>query len=172
MANLAPPDPPKAPEPETTTQSSAKLISDPPAADQTVLHENRTYTTIKEGLAYILIPPDAPLSQNPEPPKGEVGPVQSVFYNPIQQYNRDLTVLAIRAFGEDHVAEKLAKFEQGQGKREKKAARNKDKQVKGTEAQGTIKRKLADTAPEDSQEPAVKRSKADRNRYVTRVWKR
>jgi tRNA (guanine26-N2/guanine27-N2)-dimethyltransferase len=167
MANAAPSGPPEDTEPETAIQPSPASISDPPAADQTVLHGSHTYTTIKEGLAYILIPPDAPLSQNPNLLKGEAGPAQSVFYNPIQQYNRDLTVLAIRAFGEGHVAEKMAKIEQGREKRHKKADKNKEKQVKGQqETQGTKKRKLEDAATEDGQGPDAKKSKPDRNRYV------
>jgi tRNA (guanine26-N2/guanine27-N2)-dimethyltransferase len=71
----------------------------PPKDNQTVLHADKTYTTVKEGLAYILIPPEAPRLLDPKTHKNE--PAQSVFYNPIQQYNRDLTVLCIWAFGED-----------------------------------------------------------------------
>jgi tRNA (guanine26-N2/guanine27-N2)-dimethyltransferase len=167
MADIAPSDPLKAPEPESAVLSSPASISDPPSADQTILHENRTYTTIKEGLAYVLIPPDAPLSQDPSLSKGE-GPAQSVFYNPIQQYNRDLTVLAIRAFGEGHVAEKMAKIEQTRAKRQKKG-KNKERHITGQvqEAQGTNKRKLDNTATEGTLEPATKKKKSDRNRYVT-----
>jgi tRNA (guanine26-N2/guanine27-N2)-dimethyltransferase len=78
-------------------------LSAPPKAGQHVSHEDKIYTTVKEGQAYILIPPGEKLSQKPQPGQ-EVDDKQSVFYNPIQQYNRDLTVLAIRAFGEDYVA--------------------------------------------------------------------
>jgi tRNA (guanine26-N2/guanine27-N2)-dimethyltransferase len=87
-------------------------ITDLPSDGQTVLHENKTYTTVQEGLAYILIPPNAPLLTDPKVQLEGSAPSQSVFYNPIQQYNRDITVLAIRAFGEDYVKaqrQKLAK---------------------------------------------------------------
>ena len=47
-----------------------------------------TQNAIREGLAEILRTDDSPKTQ-------------AVFYNPIQQYNRDLSVLAIRAFAED-----------------------------------------------------------------------
>ena len=37
------------------------------------------------------------------------GAAQNVFYNPIQQFNRDLSVLAIKTYGEDAIARKAAK---------------------------------------------------------------
>lgn len=74
-------------------------ITAKPAADQHILHEGKEYTTIKEGLAYILVPASGPkVPQND--PRGDKA-AQSVFYNPIQQFNRDLSVLAIKAYGED-----------------------------------------------------------------------
>jgi tRNA (guanine26-N2/guanine27-N2)-dimethyltransferase len=60
--------------------------------------EGKTYSIVREGLAEIL---------NPKQPDDQAGgpnkraKVQDVFYNPIQQFNRDLSVLAIRAFAED-----------------------------------------------------------------------
>jgi tRNA (guanine26-N2/guanine27-N2)-dimethyltransferase len=170
MTGLAPSGPSEATIPETANMSTPGSICDRPKADQRILHENRTYTTIKEGLAYVLIPPDAPLSQDPNLSKGE-GPAQSVFYNPIQQYNRDLTVLAIRAFGEAHVAEKMAKIEQLRTKRQKKVGKKQQKgQAKGQDvAQGTKKRSRDEASvAEDIQEPETKKSKSDRNRCVER----
>ncbi|QDS75356.1 hypothetical protein FKW77_002229 [Venturia effusa] len=175
------------PEPAAPVPLNPASISDPPSANQTILHNGKTYTTIKEGLAYVLIPPDAPLSQDPSLSKGE-GPAQSVFYNPIQQYNRDLTVLAIRAFGEALVAEKVAKASQSRAKRRKKASKKQgavEKEDQET-AQGngekrqfdagtagedesrqpaaTNKRKLGELENEgDAEQPAAKKSKADRN---------
>ena len=74
-------------------------ISAIPAVDQQVSYDGKEYTTVKEGLAYILIPTSA--SKTPQTtPKG-VNQAQSVFYNPIQQFNRDLSVLAIKAYGEE-----------------------------------------------------------------------
>jgi tRNA (guanine26-N2/guanine27-N2)-dimethyltransferase len=79
-------------------------ISATPAADQRINHDGKEYTTVKEGLAYILIPTSA--SAVPQTtPRGENQP-QSVFYNPIQQFNRDLSVLAIKAYGEEVIEEK------------------------------------------------------------------
>ncbi|EPE25195.1 S-adenosyl-L-methionine-dependent methyltransferase [Glarea lozoyensis ATCC 20868] len=79
-------------------------ITATPAADQHISHGGKDYTTIKEGLAYILIPASA--SKIPQTtPKGANAP-QSVFYNPIQQFNRDLSVLAIKAYGEEAIERK------------------------------------------------------------------
>jgi tRNA (guanine26-N2/guanine27-N2)-dimethyltransferase len=83
----------------TMSASTLPNITATPAADQHIAHEGREYTTIREGLAYILIPASA--SKTPQTtPKGENQP-QDVFYNPIQQFNRDLSVLAIKAYGEE-----------------------------------------------------------------------
>ena len=55
--------------------------------------KDKIYHRVREGLADILNLPSA------DAEKG--GSKQSVFYNPIQQFNRDLSVLAIRVFAED-----------------------------------------------------------------------
>ncbi|KAL2158908.1 hypothetical protein VTH06DRAFT_2938 [Thermothelomyces fergusii] len=70
-----------------------------PAEGQRIRHDNVVYTTVREGLAHILIPEDS---------AGPGQTVQEVFYNPIQQFNRDLTVLAMRAYGRERVAQKQA----------------------------------------------------------------
>ena len=93
----------------TISMSSAQSITAPPAADQHIVHAEKEYTTIKEGLAYILIPVSA--SKTPQTtPKGDNQP-QSVFYNPIQQFNRDLSVLAIKAYGEEVLERRLQAYE-------------------------------------------------------------
>ncbi|PNS20753.1 N2,N2-dimethylguanosine tRNA methyltransferase [Sphaceloma murrayae] len=86
----------------STDQNSEATLETQPAAGQTVIHEGVRYTTIKEGLAHILVPPNAKTSVDPKAAgKGGGENAQNVFYNPIQQFNRDLSVLAIRAFSED-----------------------------------------------------------------------
>ncbi|KAL8928995.1 MAG: hypothetical protein Q9208_001438 [Pyrenodesmia sp. 3 TL-2023] len=72
---------------------SAHGETDAPLADE-VTYNDKVYKRVREGLADIL---------NLQPTQtGEKGPSkQSVFYNPIQQFNRDLSVLAIRVFAED-----------------------------------------------------------------------
>ena len=59
---------------------------------------DQDYEVVKEGLAEILH------LKNESQVKEKAAKTQSVFYNPIQQFNRDLSVLAIRAFGEDLAA--------------------------------------------------------------------
>lgn len=94
-------------------------ITATPAVDQHILHEEKIYTTVKEGLAYILVPATA--AKVPQAnPKGETQ-AQSVFYNPIQQFNRDLSVLAIKAYGEQLLAQKK------NGNPERQRQKNKEK---------------------------------------------
>ncbi len=98
-----------------------------PAANQIICHEGKEYTTIKEGLAYILVPASA--SKTPQTtPKGDNQP-QSVFYNPIQQFNRDLSVLAIKAYGEQVVKHKRIVLD----RHSKRTKEKKDKKRKRAE---------------------------------------
>ncbi|KAI1168489.1 S-adenosyl-L-methionine-dependent methyltransferase [Nemania serpens] len=66
---------------------------------QTIVRDGQEYTEIKEGLGRILVPFTRP-DPSKKAPKS-VEEQQQVFYNPIQQFNRDLTVLAIKAYGQD-----------------------------------------------------------------------
>ena len=120
------------------TMSSEALpdITATPAADQHISHNGKEYTTIKEGLAYILIPAEA--SKIPQTaPQGE-NQAQSVFYNPIQQFNRDLSVLAIKAYGEDVIAGKQKALERD---KEKISNKRKEKKRKREETLGDAPRK-------------------------------
>jgi tRNA (guanine26-N2/guanine27-N2)-dimethyltransferase len=69
----------------------------PNTATDIVKYNGRDYSIAREGLAGIL---------TPHPPQVAS---QAVFYNPIQQFNRDLSVLAIRIFGDDLAAIRNAK---------------------------------------------------------------
>ncbi|CEN62089.1 hypothetical protein ASPCAL08728 [Aspergillus calidoustus] len=90
----------------------------PNSAGQLVQHNGKDYQVIKEGRAYILKPPTetAATQGNKQDTKHEES--QSVFYNPIQQFNRDLTVLAIRVYGE-HV---MAMHKRNTERRKRKAS--------------------------------------------------
>jgi tRNA (guanine26-N2/guanine27-N2)-dimethyltransferase len=108
--------------------SVPRSITAPPASDQHIIHEEKEYTTVKEGLAYILIPISA--AKVPQTtPKGD-NQAQSVFYNPIQQFNRDLSVLAIKAYGEEILERRLKAYENAKkrhtAKKEKKRKREND----------------------------------------------
>ena len=64
-------------------------------ANATVTYDGKEYEVVREGLAEILNYKSSSVSTQ------TATKTQAVFYNPIQQFNRDLSVLAIRAFGED-----------------------------------------------------------------------
>jgi tRNA (guanine26-N2/guanine27-N2)-dimethyltransferase len=48
-------------------------LSSKPAAGQTVEHEGQTYDTIREGQAYILIPPNTQIHVNPQAKAAKAG---------------------------------------------------------------------------------------------------
>ena len=85
-------------------QVEPKNITATPAPGQHINHDGKEFTTIKEGLAHILIPASGPTVPQ-QKPTGETAP-QTVFYNPIQQFNRDLSVLAINAYSEERMEKK------------------------------------------------------------------
>ncbi|PQE17811.1 hypothetical protein CJF31_00005555 [Rutstroemia sp. NJR-2017a BVV2] len=127
-------------------------ITATPAQDQHIFHEGKEFTTIKEGLAYILVPADGPKVPQTTP-KGQ-SQVQSVFYNPIQQFNRDLSVLAIKAYGESILERKVKALEQNI---QKQAARKEKKRKRGTEAgsEGPRKAGKIDSDGSSAQAPAL-----------------
>ena len=108
---------------------------------------------------------------------------QAVFYNPIQQFNRDLSVLAILSYGEAALVEKTERYRR-KGKQMKKQRENAKKRNKALEAvlhagadirsepqesNGTRKRKRADEVSENGSDesspghvdPDAKRTKID-----------
>ncbi|GFF75968.1 hypothetical protein CNMCM6936_006757 [Aspergillus lentulus] len=104
-------------------------MDDPTAADgasRLVQHDGREYQAVKEGRAFILNPPtQAAASKGTKKDLKPEDQLQSVFYNPIQQFNRDLSVLAIKAYGEHVLALKKLKAERkrtgsGRGKKRKR----------------------------------------------------
>lgn len=111
------------------------------------------YQVIKEGLARILNPPtqEAASKATRRDLKAD-DESQSVFYNPIQQFNRDLSVLAIRAHGEHILDSKKRKADL----RLKKQAGNGEKKRKREDDQTENPRsapKIDDKdAPESNQE--------------------
>ncbi|KAK0938104.1 RNA methyltransferase tRNA(m5U54)methyltransferase [Friedmanniomyces endolithicus] len=132
-----------------------KTLGDAPATGQLVLHEGKVYETIREGRAYILIPPGTqravdPSSKTKSKAAGggggggggagtEVkdGMPQGVFYNPIQQFNRDLSVLAIRAFGEAFCERRRVEHERVSGKagaRKERKRKRRDEAIAGGQA--------------------------------------
>ena len=81
-------------------------------AQQTVRYDDKEYEVVKEGLAEILNARNGEMAKSTEAH-------QTVFYNPIQQFNRDLSVLAIRAFGEDLAIIRKARHQRRLNERDK-----------------------------------------------------
>lgn len=123
--------------------SEAQPVSATPAEGQSISHKGKEYTTVKEGLAYILVP--KPALDAAKQSNDSEGGVQNVFYNPIQQFNRDLTVLAIKAYGEEKLQEKELAFQRKiQSLRLKKRKRQDQK----TDSERSAKApKISDTLP-------------------------
>ena len=74
----------------------------------TVTYDGKQYKIAREGTAEIL---ELQQTTDPKTSKNGQSKAQSVFYNPVQQYNRDLSVLAIKAFGEDLAAIRKARHQ-------------------------------------------------------------
>jgi tRNA (guanine26-N2/guanine27-N2)-dimethyltransferase len=100
-----------APMADAQPNAQPNTIDATPQVGQNISHDGKAYTTIKEGLAHILVPHDIPTSTDPRMSKEDTQK-QQVFYNPIQQFNRDLSVLAIKTFGLDSIQRKQQRHEQ------------------------------------------------------------
>ncbi|KAJ6153759.1 hypothetical protein N7470_006718 [Penicillium chermesinum] len=113
--------------------------------NQRVNYCGAEYNVIKEGLAYILNPPaqEAAATGTKKDLKSN-DESQSVFYNPIQQFNRDLSVLAIRAFGERTVDQRKQRL----------AKRNQKRGTDNSAEQGTKRKREGE---DNTQEPVAKR---------------
>lgn len=149
-----------------TTETPTVSIDANPRAAQIIRHQGKDYTTIKEGLAHILVPHGVPTSTDPKMSKEETQR-QQVFYNPIQQFNRDLSVLAIKTFGQDLIYQKTQKHAQLQEKTKRRKQRKQEKTVPVEAAQPTNdnigadegaskKRKLDESEVEQEVAPAKK----------------
>ncbi|KAK3897016.1 N2,N2-dimethylguanosine tRNA methyltransferase-domain-containing protein, partial [Staphylotrichum tortipilum] len=101
-----------------TTTDAIRDLSAPPAEGQRIKHANVVYTTVKEGLAHILVPEESATKD------GQA--VQQVFYNPIQQFNRDMTILAMTAYGKERMVQKTAASKSRTGKFADRKRKRKD----------------------------------------------
>ena len=70
----------------------------------------KQYRSVREGLASVLAPYHEAGTDAPRRGHNNDEGSQAVFYNPIQQFNRDLSVLAILIYGEGAVVEKETRF--------------------------------------------------------------
>ena len=143
------------------------------APPKVVSYDGKGYYAVTEGQAEILTP--AP--KDFDNVSSKIQSDQEVFYNPVQQFNRDLSVLAIRAFAQDFEYEREAKRQKfgkkGEGwghgrgmkrKREERqseleagAKKNCGDNVAETEEGGVLLSTMNDEAPlranEDEEEP-------------------
>lgn len=148
-------------------QSSVPLTA-APAADQLVEHDGKVYRTVREGQAYILVPPKARTELDPRVAK-EATENQKVFYNPIQQFNRDLSVIAIRTFGRDICQRRRMKREGGkeknQAKNQAKSQRKSERKTAGAGATAEGDKTASEEAEEGAEQEAdaatLKRSRED-----------
>ncbi|KAJ5692046.1 hypothetical protein N7462_001469 [Penicillium macrosclerotiorum] len=110
-----------------------------------VEYRGTQYNVVKEGLAHILNPPaQEAASKGTKKDLKADDESQSVFYNPIQQFNRDLSVLAIRAYSEHAADLRRQRTEQKQKKRNS-----------GNDVAKGKKRKREDDSDDPAPRPAV-----------------
>ncbi|KAL9102208.1 MAG: hypothetical protein Q9163_002614 [Psora crenata] len=125
-----------------------------------VSYHGKGYDIVREGLAEILVPA-APAST-----KGKAK-AQAVFYNPIQQYSRDLSVLAVRAFADDYIFLKGKKQRKRQEtQREARETKSKREPSAGNDEEGRevreTKRKREPNASNDEEGTEARETKRKR----------
>lgn len=111
--------------PSSLLASSPKVDNLDPIMTETT-YDDKTYNIVREGLAEILSLKQQLKDDGRADGSHQERKVQDVFYNPIQQFNRDLTVLAIRAFGDDLAVRRQA----NQKKRKLDGAKNESRAQK------------------------------------------
>ena len=105
---------------------STTTEAEEPNIPNTVTYDGNEYEIVREGSADILN------NKKPDTQPKQSAHGQTVFYNPIQQFNRDLSVLAIRAFAEDFATIRRLRYEkrslkdsgQPRGKKRKRGPEN------------------------------------------------
>jgi len=138
---------------EEAPRSGVATLESTPREGQTVSHDGKTFITVREGLAHILVPENARTETDPKRKEDDGTAAQSVFYNPIQQFNRDLSVLAIRAFAEDLTNLRKARME-AKAKKPRKKKPNRSTKRKADES-------IANGEKEDHQNTKVKLDSAE-----------
>lgn len=147
----------------STTPLRHNMASQP----ETIIIEGKKYRKVREGLASVLAPYAEETTHTGKQARNNDEGNQAVFYNPIQQFNRDLSVLAILVFGEGAVAEKesrfIAKNRHGRSRKEKRPQKSAEaptdnKPANESEQINSRKRKAGELA-EQSEEGPVKKSK-------------
>ncbi|KAG5950059.1 hypothetical protein E4U53_005517 [Claviceps sorghi] len=98
---------------------------------QTIERGGKQFRTITEGKATILVPQDAKVEK-------DASEDQQVFYNPIQQYNRDLSTLAVKVYGEMLLERRLENFKMKNSKQNAKQGkkRKRDEAEQNSDSKG------------------------------------
>ena len=122
----------------STSAKSKSTMAMPSSQPEPVTISGKKYRPIREGLASILAPyrdSSTPKESTvPKKPKNNDEGDQAVFYNPIQQFNRDLSVLAILVYGEGAIIEKRDRLRQKREvlKKKKERVRKRKNEEAGT----------------------------------------
>ncbi|ETS82350.1 hypothetical protein PFICI_04226 [Pestalotiopsis fici W106-1] len=111
---------------------------------QRITVNGEEFLEVKEGLGRILNPVAKSDGSKDAPTEEEQ---QKVFYNPIQQFNRDLTVLAIKAYGEEVVAKRRAATERKINNKKRKRDEAEDGNTQTQDAAVSTAQIDATTAP-------------------------
>lgn len=143
-----------------------------PGPSDAIVIDGKKYRHVQEGLATILAAYAGDKPSTGKHVRNNDEGNQAVFYNPIQQFNRDLSVLAITVYGEGAVLEKeerfLQKTQHGKTKKQKRQQKSTSK-TEGTdpataasEQRNALKRKadhLEDQNVSDTPGEATKKPK-------------
>lgn len=146
-----------------TRCSYATMANNQPAPEPVII-DGKKYRSVKEGLASVLAPYQAtePGLEKGSKSHNNAEGNQAVFYNPIQQFNRDLTVLAILIYGEGALLTKASTFAK---KAISKRARRKGKKevaaaVEATETESNPRKRRSEEIDDAEEAPATKRNRA------------
>ncbi|KIW81029.1 N2,N2-dimethylguanosine tRNA methyltransferase [Fonsecaea pedrosoi CBS 271.37] len=120
---------------------------------ETIMVDGKKYRHVREGLASVLAPYSGEPPTSTKSSKNNDEGDQAVFYNPIQQFNRDLSVLAISVYGEAALLEKLGRVaHKNRNAKRKKAG-------KGSHAPPAAQ--LDNSANNEAEQPNARKRKAD-----------
>nr|XP_036583188.1 N2,N2-dimethylguanosine tRNA methyltransferase [Colletotrichum truncatum]KAF6792164.1 N2,N2-dimethylguanosine tRNA methyltransferase [Colletotrichum truncatum] len=129
------------------------------AEDPVITYDGKDYKGVREGKATILVPAEA---------AGKQGK-QQVFYNPIQQFNRDLSVLAIRAYGEEVIERKAAQPASKRKEKKRRRAAGDEGGDRPAKVQVTIDGNPEEGTSGGAQTTQIESVEAERNETISAV---
>ncbi|KAI0478750.1 S-adenosyl-L-methionine-dependent methyltransferase [Xylariaceae sp. FL0804] len=114
-----------------TMATEATKTTSPGTDNQVFVYNGEQFTEVKEGLGRILVPHKVKESEGKN--AKNIEEEQRVFYNPIQQFNRDLSVLAIKAYGEQVLSKPRSNNAKNVAKRKRDKADSDERESKKQE---------------------------------------